>query len=149
MNYKTAVQNRMPNKGHDWQDRVLIVDDDPAILFAYARLLEREGMCVDSCECLLEAVRHINSNQYLAVVTDLRLGGTENTDGLDVIRTLREVRPETKIILATGYGNSDIEQAARGLGASHYFEKPVMPASILTALNDLKNAAHDEIPPEN
>lgn len=120
------------------QHKVLIVDDDPAILFAYCRLLEREGICVDSCECLHDAVRLISSSPYMAVITDLRLAGSENTDGLDVIRTLQRVRPGTNFILATGYGSSEIEQTARSLGTVHYFEKPVLPSSILAVIHELR-----------
>lgn len=120
--------------------RVLIVDDDPAILFAYAKLLKREGLCVDSCDCLREALRHIQSHSYLAVVTDMRLAGTENTDGLDVMRALMHEQPDTHCILATGSSNREIEQTVRKMGATYYFEKPVEPSLILTAINDLKRA---------
>jgi DNA-binding NtrC family response regulator len=121
--------------------RVLFVDDDPAILFAYSKLLEREGICVDSCECLLEAIEHITTCSYLAVVTDLRLAETENTDGLDVMRTLRKVQPGAQIILTSGYSNAVIEQTARDMGATHFFEKPVIPAKILEAIKSLISAA--------
>lgn len=120
--------------------RVLLVDDDPAILFAYAKLLKREGLCVDSCDCLREAIRHIRSNSYLAVVTDMRLAGTENTDGLDVMRALRNEQSGTHFILATGSGNKDLEQTVRQMGATHYFQKPVEPSLIVAAIHDLKTA---------
>ena len=123
-------------------NRILIIDDDPAILFAYAKLFEREGLCVDSCDCLLEAIKHLKSHSYFAVVTDMRLAGTENTDGLDVIRALQAERSDSHFILATGSDNNDIELAARQMGASHYFQKPVEPALILTTLNGLIAVAH-------
>jgi two-component system, NtrC family, C4-dicarboxylate transport response regulator DctD len=130
----------IPDKTH----RVLFIDDDPAILFAYSKMLERERICVDSCECLHEAIRHIRAHSYLAVVTDLRLAGTENTDGLDVIRALRKEQPRAQFILATGCCNCEIEQNAREMGATHVFEKPVIPAKIIEAIrsliqNDTKN----------
>lgn len=114
--------------------RILIIDDEPAILFAYRKLIEKEGMYVDSCTCLDGAVRHIRERQYLAVITDVRLAGTCNEDGLEFLRILREVHPATKMILATGHGSSDIEKTARNMGVSHYFEKPVLPALIMGAL---------------
>lgn len=117
--------------------RILLVDDDPAILFAYAKLLEREGLCVDSCECLLEAIKHIRSHSYLAVVTDMRLAGTENTDGLDVLRALQNERPDTRFILVTGSGNKEIEHIVLQMGATHYFQKPLEPSLLLTAIKAL------------
>lgn len=122
-------------------NRILIIDDDPAILFAYAKLFEREGLCVDSCDCLLEAIKHIQSHSYFAVVTDMRLVGTENTDGLDVIRALLTDRSDSHFILATGSDNSDIEHTACQMGASHYFQKPVEPSLIMAAIKSLKTTA--------
>lgn len=117
--------------------RVLIVDDDPAILFAYCRMIEHEGMSVDSCSNLHDALRMISTYTYFAVITDLRLAGTDNTDGLDVMRTLQRVRPGTQFILTTGCATSEIEQTARDLGALHFFEKPVHPSLILDSLKAL------------
>jgi DNA-binding NtrC family response regulator len=114
--------------------RILIVDDEPAILFAYQRLIEKEGMCVDITTCLDGAIMHITRCHYLAVVADVRLAGSENEDGLEFLRILRIQRPATRMILATGYGSKEIEKAARELGVSHYFEKPVQPAAIMGAL---------------
>jgi DNA-binding NtrC family response regulator len=122
-------------------ERVLIVDDEPAILFAYRKLIEREGMVVDACESFEEALAYIRSNHYFAVIADMRLAGSENTDGLEILRVTRNESPGTKVILSTGYGNSEIEQMAMTLGACHYFEKPVIPALILELLHKLRTAA--------
>ena len=114
--------------------RVLIVDDEPAILFAYRKLLEKEGMCVDISTCLEGAIQHISKLNYLAVIVDMRLTGSDNEDGLEFLRILHVERPATKMIIATGFGSSEIENAARALGVSFYFEKPVQPAAIMEAL---------------
>lgn len=117
--------------------RVLFVDDDTALHFAYSKMLEREGIDVDFCQSLQEAIKHIKSRPYHAVISDLRLAGTENTDGLDVMRVLQKEQPKARIILATGYSNSVIEQEARDLGVTHFFEKPVFPATLLEAIRSL------------
>jgi DNA-binding NtrC family response regulator len=134
---RCAPSESADSQVYDKKHRVLVVDDDPAVLFAYCRLLEREGITVDACECLNDALRNIKSTSYLAVVTDLRLAGTQNTDGLDVIRALRQDAPNTAFILATGHGSHEIEHEARGLGAAHYFEKPVNPSVILEILKQI------------
>src|SRR6185369_4353359 len=115
-------------------DRILVVDDEPAVLFAYRRLIEKDGLRVDTSTDLEDAIRHIRERFYLAVITDLRLAGTDNGDGLEILRFIREERPDTKTILATGYADSEIEDMARALGVSHCFKKPVPPADILEAL---------------
>jgi ActR/RegA family two-component response regulator len=70
------------------------------------------------------------------VIADLRLAGTDNGDGLEILRFIQTERPGIKSILATGYGNSEIENTARILGASHCFKKPVQPADILAAIRE-------------
>ena len=127
---KTSPESGQTSDRH----RILIIDDEPAILFAYRKLIEKEGMYVDSCTSLAGAVRHIREHQYLAVVTDVRLAGTCNEDGLEFLRILREVHPATKTILATGHGSFEIKKKARDMGVTHYFEKPVLPALIMGAL---------------
>jgi DNA-binding NtrC family response regulator len=115
--------------------RVLIVDDEPAILFAYRKLIEKEGMSVDISSCLDSATRCIRKQYYLAVIADMRLTGTDNNDGMEFLRIVRKEHPTTKMIIATGYGSCEIETEARSLGVSHYFEKPVQPLAIMGALN--------------
>jgi two-component system response regulator PilR (NtrC family) len=121
--------------------RILIVDDEPAILFAYKRLIEREGIGVDLCECLDTAIDKIKACRYLAVIADMRLAGSDNTDGMEVLRVIREEQPYAQVILSTGYGNKDLEQTARKMGVAYYFEKPVLPSAILDVLKSLNNPA--------
>lgn len=119
-------------KGH----RVLILDDEPAILFAYRKIIENEGMHVDSSTTLAEALLYIRTHRYLAVVADVRLSGSENQDGLEFLKIVRTSHPQTRMILATGYGNPEVKITALSLGADHYFIKPVAPSSIIEALKN-------------
>ena len=119
--------------------RILIVDDEPAILFAYRKLFEKEGMCVDTSSCIVDAVLRVNSRHYAAVVADVRLAGTENEDGLEFLRVLRKEHPTTLMIIATGCSCNNIEAKARELGVVHYFEKPVQPAALVAVLKNISN----------
>jgi DNA-binding NtrC family response regulator len=116
--------------------RILIVDDEPAVLFAYRKLIEKDGMVVDVSANLEDAITSIRNHTYLAVIADLRLAGTDNTDGLEILRFIQIERPYTKTILATGFGDTEIEKKARALGASYYFKKPVSPSEIMKALRE-------------
>ncbi len=91
-------------------------------------------MTVDICENMEDALQHIRTRRYLAVIADMRLAGTDNGDGLEILRCVRRDHPETKTILATGYGDSDIERTAKEMGVTYYFKKPVQPADILKAI---------------
>lgn len=117
--------------------RILIVDDERAVLFAYRRLIETEGFEVDTCESLSEAMAMICRRLYLAVITDMRLAGTDNEDGIELLHFIKKMQSDTRVIIATGYSNEDLKQTSQTLGAAHYFEKPVLPSAILTALKTI------------
>jgi DNA-binding NtrC family response regulator len=125
-------------------ERILIVDDEVATLFAYKKLIEREGIGVDVCESLDEAIEQIKSCRYTAIIADLRMSGTDNADGLEVLRRAREEQVDAKVIIVTGYGNKEIEQTALAMGAAFYFEKPVLPSAILKVLNALNSTTGDK-----
>ena len=60
--------------------RILVVDDEEAILLAFRKLLSRPNVEVDTCECIEDAKRNLDSIYYDAV--DLRLSGTLGQEGL-------------------------------------------------------------------
>lgn len=125
--------------------RVLIVDDEPAILFAYKRIIRGEGYDVDTCEGLDEALNFIAANAYFAVITDIRLSGTENTGGIQLFQAVRTIQPLAKVIVVTGFGDSEVKRTLDELGSAHYFEKPVKPSLIIELLKAFKNAVDEQI----
>ncbi|MBW4057134.1 MAG: response regulator [Proteobacteria bacterium] len=124
--------------------RVLIVDDEPALRFAYRKLLESELFAFDISDNVKDAVLLIQSKTYFAVISDVRFAGSGNEDGLNLVSVVRQKQPESKTILVTGYGSDTLKNSARKLGVSHYFEKPVQPALILTLLRALHSSAHEQ-----
>ncbi|MFZ4856980.1 MAG: response regulator [Desulfuromonadaceae bacterium] len=114
--------------------RILVVDDEPSILFAYQRLLRAEGYCVDSCGELDSALDLVQAHEYFAIITDIRLSGTENCDGVTLLSAVRAQHPDAKTIVVTGFGDSGLEQTLMDLGITHYLEKPVKPSLILELL---------------
>lgn len=120
--------------------RILVVDDEPAIHFAYRRLIEREGIAVDIGATLSEALHHIRSRPYLALISDMRLAGSGNMDGLEVLRCMLQEQPIATVIITTGFGSKALERQVRDLGAAHYFEKPVCPTVIMAALKIIPTA---------
>jgi CheY-like chemotaxis protein len=105
--------------------RVLIVDDEAAILFGFKKILQRGGVEVDTAETVEEALNLLQTKDYQFVITDLKLSGSSADNGFDIIRFAKGKRPETKIILITGYGTPEIMEKALSLGAAYYYEKPV------------------------
>lgn len=76
----------------------------------------------------------------MAVIADLRLAGTDNGDGLEILRIVRNEQPDTITILSSGFGDSDVEKKSRDLGISCFFKKPVQPSDILDRLKRLNSA---------
>jgi DNA-binding NtrC family response regulator len=130
------INSHLPSGNSNDTIRILVVDDEPAILFAYRKLIEKDGMIVDTSANIEDALQNVRARTYHAVIADMRLAGTDNMDGLEILRFIQKERPETKTILATGYGDREIEKLARGLGVSYYFKKPVQAAEILGALRE-------------
>ncbi len=104
--------------------RILIVDDDPALLEALPRALQLrlDGIGIDTSETAADALERIREEDYDAIVTDIKMPGM---DGLALLDEIRKVRPKTPTLLITGHGEHDLAvQALRG-GAYDFVQKPI------------------------
>ena len=104
--------------------RVLIVDDDPALLDALPETLHLRmpGVAVDTADSAPAAIERIAATDYDAIVTDIKMPGV---DGLALLAEIRRRRPGTPTLLITGHGEHDLAvQALRG-GAYDYIPKPI------------------------
>jgi ActR/RegA family two-component response regulator len=84
-----------------------------------------------------QAEQLIKANSYSAAVVDLRLTGIIGTEGLEIIKYIKEISPATHVIMVTGYGSPQVMHRAQELGAAFYFEKPVSGATLKEALASL------------
>jgi DNA-binding NtrC family response regulator len=103
------------------QGRVLVVDDERAMLVALKGLLGKEGYQVETAASGEEAVQKIESGSFHVVVTDLSLGGIS---GLQVLERAREIDPDIAMIMITAYGSEKVAVQAMKLGAADYLPKP-------------------------
>jgi PAS domain S-box-containing protein len=104
--------------------RLLIVDDDTALLEALPRALElrMSGVEIETSDNAADALERIERIDYDAVVTDIKMPGM---DGLAVLREIKRLRPTTPTLLITGHGEHDLAvQALRG-GAYDFVQKPI------------------------
>jgi two-component system response regulator RegA len=110
---------------------LLIVDDDAPFRIRLARAMERRGfdvVAVDTVNMGIE-VAHESAPRY--AVVDLRLG---DGSGLDVVKALRDARPDARIVMLTGYGNIATAVAAVKFGAVDYLPKPSDADAVEAAL---------------
>jgi len=113
------------------ENRILLVEDDDSLRVTQAMYLKREGFEVTAVGSGGEALRRIATDQYHAVVTDLRL---DEVDGLEVLAEVKEKSPETEVILLTGFGSVDTAVEAMKAGAYDYLTKPVDPDDLVITL---------------
>ncbi|MGE5546828.1 MAG: response regulator transcription factor [Solirubrobacterales bacterium] len=109
---------------------VLVVDDDEPFRLSLARALQRRQLVVDTAATIAEAVGLASVRPPTYAAVDLRLG---DGNGLELVRILREIAPDTRIVLLTGYGNIASAVNAIKAGAADYLPKPVDIDHLLAA----------------
>ncbi|MFV3129959.1 ActR/PrrA/RegA family redox response regulator transcription factor [Niveispirillum sp. KHB5.9] len=127
---ETGEQPKLTFTG-DASRSLLIVDDDAPFRTRLARAMERRGfdvVAVDSVNLGIE-VAHESAPRF--AVVDLRLG---DGSGLDVVKALRDARPEARVVVLTGYGNIATAVAAVKFGAVDYLPKPADADAVEAAL---------------
>ncbi|AHB47252.1 chemotaxis protein CheY [Hyphomicrobium nitrativorans NL23] len=127
------------------EDRsLIIVDDDRAFLQRLARAMETRGFDVRSAHSIAEGIELIRAHAPAFAVVDMRL---EDGNGLDVIAELTRTRPDSRIIVLTGYGNIATAVSAVKLGAVDYLAKPADADDVTDALLAPPNTK--AAPPDN
>jgi two-component system response regulator RegA len=114
------------------EDRsLLLVDDDEPFVKRLAKAMEKRGFLPETAESVAEGKAIAMSRPPAYAVVDLRL---EDGNGLDVVETLRERRPDCRIVVLTGYGAIATAVAAVKIGATDYLSKPADAHDITSAL---------------
>ena len=109
---------------------VLVVDDDEGVRLSYLRSLEGARCNVEAVPDGNEALRAMERSAFDLVMLDLRMPGT---DGMTVLRTIKERWPESEVVVITGYPSIESAKEAIRLGANDYYSKPVGPDEIIKA----------------
>ena len=123
---------------------LLIVDDDRAFLARLARAMEARGFDVEAAASVDEGLASLRRRPPAFAVVDMRL---EDGNGIDVIAALKDVRPDSRAIVLTGYGNIATAVTAVKIGAADYLAKPADADDVYHALLATTNTKAP--PPEN
>ncbi len=122
---QTLQQNSSPH--------ILIVDDDQALLQVLPRTISLRipSSHVDTARSGQEALDYLQTQQYDAIVSDIKMPGM---DGLALLAKIQELQLDTPTLLITGHGEHNLAiQALRG-GAYDYIQKPVERDNFIAAL---------------
>jgi len=122
----------------DSSPSILVVDDDDVLRKRLLTAFAERGFDARGAADHDEAVRLAEQDSPEYALVDLRLPGRS---GLEIVRALRAIDSETKIVVLTGYGSIATALDAVRLGATHYLSKPADADEILAAFE------RDEGPP--
>lgn len=130
----------------DLPDRtVLVMDDDAPLRTRLGRALESRGFEVALAGSVAEAVQVVRSNAPAFAVLDMRL---DDGNGLQVVESIQEHRPECRVVMLTGYGNIATAVAAVKAGAVDYLPKPADADDVVRALLAAREGSAPA-PPDN
>jgi len=115
---------------------VLIVDDEETLTWSMAKSLSKDK---DKYEVLIanngqEAINLLNKYNIDIVISDIRM---PDINGLDLLIKIRKEFPQTKVIIMTAYGSSEIQREANRRGSLFYIEKPFEISDIRRIIIDL------------
>jgi len=103
---------------------MLIVDDEESICFAMSEYFRMQGYQVECAQAVEEAEALLAKGCYAVVIADLRLAGIFNMGGLEVIKSIHQKCPGTRIIVLTAYGSPEIEMETRKHRVDTFLHKP-------------------------
>lgn len=121
--------------------RILVVDDEPAILAAVRVVLEAAGFEVSEAPDGLAALRLCRTQSVDLVLCDVFM---PNQDGLETISVLRQQYPSVKIVAMTGGGSvwtSGLLATAQKLGALAVLQKPFTGKQLLAVIRQVLESA--------
>lgn len=122
---------------------LLVLDDDAPLRTRLGRALEQRGFDVTLAGSVAEGIAAVRANPPAFAVVDLKL---DDGSGLKAVETIREVRPESRVVMLTGYGNIATAVAAVKAGAIDYLAKPADADDVVRAL--LAQTGETPAPPE-
>src|SRR5438045_5542879 len=126
--------------------RILIIDDDLDMCTLLSKFLNKKGYEAEVAHSDKKGIAKVTKGFYDIVLSDFRLG---DKDGKDVLLKIKELSPETIVIIITGY--SDIKTAVDviKLGAFDYITKPLVPDEVINVIEKALAAptADDHVTP--
>jgi DNA-binding response OmpR family regulator len=111
------------------KNRVLLIDDDKAILRSIGLVLEKNGFIVEKAETGKEALDKLKTQPYDVLLVDLKLPDMEGTELLSKI-----VLPDAVKIMFTGFPSLVSGMQAMDSGVDAYLHKPVKPEELVMVI---------------
>lgn len=110
---------------------VLVVDDEPSNTASLQKIFERERMRVFTADHARAALDVVRRHRIHVVLTDLMMPGT---NGVELLRALKEISADTEVVLMTAYGTVETAVQAMREGAYDFVEKPLKRMTIVKSV---------------
>lgn len=120
-------------------EHVLLIDDEKAIREIMTMRMKLRDMTVTACASAEEAMERIEKECFDVIVLDIMLPGM---DGIQALKEILTSKPDSLVILLTGYATIEMCVEAMKLGAVDFIEKPV---DIDTLCDKIKDAKSREV----
>ncbi|NSW92744.1 MAG: response regulator [Firmicutes bacterium] len=114
---------------------ILLVDDDADCLDGLVTVLEPAGHQCDMFTVPEKALESYQQKQYDTVITDLKMPGLS---GIEVLKKVRSINPEAKVIITTGYGDAETVITALNNGVYAFFDKPIETKDLMETLEKIE-----------
>jgi two-component system phosphate regulon response regulator PhoB len=115
-------------------DKIMVVDDDPAVLEVVAEILKGAGYTVCTATNIAEAEAILEKEKIVLAVTDIYMpDGT----GLDLARKIKSVDASIPVIIITGTPKSDNVRQSVDIEVDAYLIKPVSAENLLSLVKEL------------
>lgn len=108
--------------------KILVVDDDPVVNLSCKRILGAEGYSITTVEKGEDALDKLSKEDFDLLISDVRL---PDISGMVVLKESRIIKPETDVVIITGYPTLEDAKESTRLGAFEYIEKPFTPDFML------------------
>ena len=126
--------------GNSKNKRVLVVDDDCEFRRSLKKLLQKAGYQVSQASNGIQASQMLSEKNYPLILLDIHMPGKS---GLSVLNEVKEMSPESKVIIITVNGDVETYGDAMNSGAFAFLSKPVKMKKILTYANMALNNGYN------
>ncbi|MDY7034057.1 MAG: sigma-54 dependent transcriptional regulator [Thermodesulfobacteriota bacterium] len=111
--------------------QILVVDDEERMRNLLKKVLAKQGFSVETSSNGIDALDKVERNPFDVIIADIRM---PEMNGMDLLKAVRETRPDIYVIIMTAFGSIDSAVEAMKKGAYHYITKPFKMSEISITL---------------
>ncbi|SDO56166.1 response regulator [Desulforhopalus singaporensis] len=112
--------------------KILVLDDEPIVTKRLKPILERKGYYVETFLKSIDALDRFRKHPFDLIITDLKM---EGIDGMELLSEVKSMRPETEVIVITGFATMQTAKESFRKGVLDFIAKPFTFGELLAAID--------------